>query len=312
MHKSLQLVVPFVMLSSLSLSAQESALPSFDGHWEGVIVAVPAEMEADVEIDFTHIGGRLQGRLKFPTQGAKTYEIQSLLLRDHLLSFSVVDDNKIPSFFDGIISQDTTEIKGKMTEKLKNYPFSLRHREPRPAERDLLPPVLRVAADGAELRQAFNAGVGHARLLMTLSPTSFFSRMTLRIVQRYILDQIASSDLKVYIVWEHVFPSDSEQASYAASHLVSDPRVQQFWSNSRFTGHSFGKLSGKESKPVWDSFLIFGGDKKWTDVAPVPDHFRITPQNGLDVRADRRMNGAKLAEEIKAQLDSPQGKPARK
>ena len=143
------------------------------------------------------------------------------------------------------------------------------------------------------------------RLLITLSPTSVSSKMALRIVQRYVLDQIASPDLKVYVVWEPVTRTDSEQASYAASHLVSDPRVQQFWSGSRFTGHSFGRLSGKDDKPVWNSFLIFGGDKKWIDVPPAPDHFRIAPPGALEIPADRRMNGAKFAEEVKAGLTLP-------
>ena len=305
MHKSLRFVVPFTLLSSLSLSAQESALPSLEGHWEGVIVAVPAEMEVDVEIDFTRAGERLQGRLKFPTQGAKTYEIQDLLLRDQTVSFSVVDEQKIADLFEGTISQGGAEITGKMTEILQICPFSLRRREPRPIEEDFLPPVLRVADDGAELRRVFNTDAGHVRLLMTLSPTSPSSRMALRIVQRYVLDRIASPDLKVYVVWEQVSPRDSEQASYAASHFVSDSRVQQFWSGSRFTGHSFAKLFGKEGQPVSNSFLIFGGDKKWTDAPPAPDQFRITPRNGSEVPADRRMNGVKLAEEIKARLALP-------
>ncbi len=310
MPKSLQLIIPLALLSSLSLQAQKSALPRLDGHWEGVIVAVPAEMEADVEIDIAHAGEKLQGRLGFPTQG-KTYEIQDLLLRDHAVSFKVVDEQKIADLFEGTISQDGAEITGKMTENLQSCPFSLRRRESRPFEEDFLPPVLRVADDGAELRQAFNAGTGHVRLLMTLSPTSVSSKMALRIVQRYVMDQIASPDLKVYVVWEPVARRDSEQASYAASHLVSDPRVQQFWSGSRFTGTSFGRLSGKEDKPVWNSFLIFGGDKKWTDAPPAPDYFRIASQNGSEVPTDRRMNGAKLAEEIKARL-APQGRPAKK
>jgi hypothetical protein len=231
------------------------------------------------------------------------------VLRDHILSFSVTDENEVSSFFDGVLSRDDREITGHMTEQFKRYPFSLVRREPKPADRDLFPPVLRIADDGADLRQAFNGDVGHVRLLMTLSPTSYFSRMTLRIVQRYLLSQIASSDLKVYVVWEPIFPSDSEPASYEASHLVSDPRVRQFWSSSRFTGHSFSGLSGT-GKPVWDSFLIFGRDKKWAEAAPVPDRFRITPQNGLSVQADRTMNGAKLADEIKAALASSPAGPA--
>lgn len=312
MHKLLQIIIPIILLSSLPLQAQKSAPPLLDGHWEGVIVATPAEKEVDVEIDIAHTGERLQGHLSFPTQGKKTYEVRDLLLRDNAVSFKVVDEQNIADFFDGMISQDGAEIIGKMTETPRSFPFSLRRRELRPIERDFLPAVLHVADNGAELRQAFNADAGHVRLLMILSPTLVSSKVNLRIVQRYVLNQIANPDLKVYVVWEPVFPSDSEQASHEASHLVSDPRVQQFWSNSRFTGHSFGKLSGIQDKPVWNFFLIFGGDKKWTDATPVPDQFRIVPRSGIEVQADRKMNSAKLAEEIKAMLASSQGKPARK
>lgn len=311
MHKSLQLIIPLALLSSLSLQAQTSAPPRLDGHWEGVIVASPAEVEADVEIDIARAGEGFQGHLVYPLQG-ETHEVQGLRLQGQTVYFSVVDEKKVADFFEGTISQNGAEIAGMMTENMQVCPFFLRRREPRAAETDFLSPVLRIADDGAELRQAFNAGVGHVRLLMTLSPTFPPSRMALRIVQRYVLEQITSPDLKVYVVWEPAVRADSEQASRAASHLVSDPRVQQFWSGSRFTGHSFGKLSGKEGKPVWSSFLIFGGDKRWTDSPPVPDQFRITPQNGLDVQADRRMNGAKLAEEIKARLGLPQDRPAKR
>jgi hypothetical protein len=310
MHKSLQIIIPLALLSSLSLQAQKPAPQLLDGHWEGVIVAAPAEMEVDVDVDITRVGERLQGHLSFPTQGKKTYEVQDLQLRDNAVSFKVVDEQNIVDFFDGLISQDSAEIIGTMTESPRRVPFSLRRREARPG--DFLPAVLRVADDGAELRQAFNAGAGHVRLLMILSPTSISSKVNLRIVQRYVLDQIANPDLKVYVVWEPVFPSDSEQASHEASGLVSDPRVQQFWSSSRVTGHSFGKLSGKPDKPLWNSFLIFGGDKKWTDAAPDPDQFRIVPRSGMEVQADRKMNGTKLAEEIKARLSSSQVKSAKR
>jgi len=310
MHKSLRIIIPLVLLSSLSLQAQKPVPPLLDGHWEGVIVAAPAEMEVDVEIDFARAGEMLQGHLSFPTQGKKTYEVQDLQLRDHAVSFKVVDEQNIADFFDGMLSQDSAEIIGTMTESPRRVHFSLRRREAMPS--DFLPAVLRVADDGAELRQAFNADAGHVRLLMILSPTSISSRVNLRIAQRYVLDQIANPDLKVYVVWEHVFPSDSEQASHEASRLVSDPRVRQFWSSSRFTGHAFGKLTGTQDKPLWNSFLIFGGDKKWTDATPDPDQFRIVPRSGIEVQADRKMNGTKLAEEIKASLSASQVKSAKR
>src|SRR6185295_15996586 len=161
---------PLALLGSLSLEAQKSPLPHLDGHWEGVVVAVPGEVEVDFEIDVARAGERLQGRLGFTTQG-KAYELQDLLLRDQAVSFKVVDEQNIADFFDGTISQDGAEITGKMTENLQSCPFSIRRREPRPIAEDFIPPVLRVADDGAELRQAFNAGAGHVRLLIILSPT---------------------------------------------------------------------------------------------------------------------------------------------
>jgi hypothetical protein len=170
--------------------------------------------------------------------------------------------------------------------------------------------VLRVGDDGAELRQAFNADAGHVRLLITLSPSAVGSKAALRLVQRYVLDRIASPDLEVYVVWEPVLRVDTEQASGAASRLVSDPRVRHFWSGSRFTGHSFASLSGKDGQPLRDSFLVFGRDKKWTDAAPVPDHFRIASPNSGELEPDRRMNGEKLAEDIEAALGSSRERPA--
>jgi hypothetical protein len=301
MRKSLKLIVPFALLTSLPLQGQKPDLPRLEGHWEGTTVAVPGEMEADIEIDIARTGEKLQGRFDFTTQG-KTYEIQDLLLRDHAVSFAVVDEHKVADFFNGTISPDSSEITGKMTENLQSFPFTLHRREPTPDLADFLPPVLRVANDGAELRQAFNGDQGRVRLLMILSPTSPYSKMLLRIVQRYVLDPIASLDLRVYVVWERVARADSEEISYAASHLVSDPRLRQFWSASRFTGHAFAHLAGHDGKPLANSFLVFDRDKKWTDQPPTPDHTRLPPENGVNPPADQRLNGAKLADDLNARL----------
>src|SRR5262245_45070001 len=102
MQKPFQLIVPLALLSSLSLSAQKSALPRLEGHWEGVIVAVPAEMEVDFEIDFSHAGEGFQGHLCFLPQ-SETHQIQNLLLRNHAVSFSVVDEKNVGDFFAGTI-----------------------------------------------------------------------------------------------------------------------------------------------------------------------------------------------------------------
>ncbi len=305
MNKSLLLVVSLTLLSRLSLSAQAAVPPLLDGHWEGVIVATPAEMEVDVDIDFARDGKYvLQGRLAFPTQQPRTYELQKLVFRAAAVSFFVLDDNQVPSFFEGTVSQDGSEITGTMTEELKIYPFSLRRRAGTPTRETFLSPVLRVAEDGAELRQAFNEGAGHVRLLMILSPTEFPSRMALRLVQRYVLDQVADPDLEVYVVWEAVYGGDSEQASHEASGLVKDPRVRQFWSGSRFSGHSFQGIAGRNGKPAWDSYLVFAGDKRWTDTVPAPDQILLTPLVETEIQADRRMNGVTLANEINRMLSS--------
>ena len=153
---------------------------------------------------------------------------------------------------------------------------------------------------------------GRPDSLTILSPSAFGSRTALRIVQRYVLDRIASPDLRVYVVWEPIVRADTEQASYAASRLVSDPRVQQFWSASRFTGRSFGNLSGKDGKPIWDAFLIFGRDTRWADAPPSPDRFRLAQMPGGELQADRKMNGTKLAEDIEAKLGATRSRPARR
>src|SRR5436305_599688 len=140
MHKSLQLIIPLTLLSGLSLQAQTPAPPRLDGHWEGVIVASPAEMEVDVEIDIARAGEGFQGRLVYPIQG-ETHEIQGLQLRGQTVSFSVVDEQKVADFFAGTISQNGVEIAGKMTENMQVCPFTFRRREPRPTEEDFLAPV---------------------------------------------------------------------------------------------------------------------------------------------------------------------------
>src|SRR5262249_40850205 len=154
------------------------------------------------------------------------------------------------------------------------------------------------APDGAELRQAFNLGADRVRLLMIVSPTSFGSRLALRLVQRYVLEKNADPNLEVLVVWEPFYPIDSERIAQQASTLIADPRVQQFWSPHQFAGKSFPGFAVGSDKPGLNSFLVFAGGKLWTDAAPSPDRVRRSPQTSAQIPDDVRMNGLKLGQEI--------------
>jgi len=264
-----------------------------------VIFASPGEYEVDVSVDFSlDTASKLRGQLWFPTQQVQRYETLDLVLRGPAISFKVRDENNVISFFDGEIDSAEAKITGRLTEGFQRVPFTLRQRIDHPSA----PAVIRLADDGSGLREAFNRAAGHVRLLMILSPSAFSSRMALKLVQRYVLDANSDPRIKIFVIWEPVYSSDSENAAQEAASLLADSRVSHYWSASRFVGNSFRNLLENGSGPLWDAHLVFSGDKQWTGTVPRPNSFRVAPRHGTSIPEKRKMNGVSLGRDISALL----------
>ena len=93
-------------------------------------------------------------------------------------------------------------------------------------------------------------------------------------MQKQLLDNYPKADLAVYAVWFNMYPGD-ERAKWPPD-LFPDPRVIHRWDEHKATGRYFGARaeamrpqltpgSNWNGEILWDSFLLYGRDAKWTD-----------------------------------------------
>lgn len=117
--------------------------------------------------------------------------------------------------------------------------------------------------------------------------------------------------IRVYVVWEAVHPVDDEKSAVAASRLLADSRVVQFWSSERFTGNAFQEALGLERALPWDVVLVFPPEARWPDPAhgPVPADFMHNFRDEEKLPEDKRLNGRKLTGEVADLLKGGPRKP---
>lgn len=101
-----------------------------------------------------------------------------------------------------------------------------------------------------------------------------------RWAQREILEPNSDKDLQIYAVWFNQLPGDSRGAWDEA--LLDDPRVTEYWDESRLTGPWFFEhrdAIGFEffgGAVVWDSSLLFGPEATWSETPGPIEHFGYT------------------------------------
>ncbi|MEA2564113.1 MAG: hypothetical protein QOH06_5617 [Acidobacteriota bacterium] len=268
------------------------------GHWEGAIVVSPGESEVDVITEITGDPGKeTQGELWFPLQQTQRYTIQSFSREGAHLSFQVKDENGIVTSFEGEIAADGRSIAGKMVEGTSSVPFTLERRNPRPGTEVKLQDL---SIDGSELRTAFNSHLGHPRIVVALSPSSLFSRTTLRLIERYVLNAIDDPNLRLFVVWE---PSRSEENTehdiQESASLITDPRVTYFLSRSGFLNGTYNALS-KSTDPC----LLFSSDALWGGTAPTPYRFKQSRRGGSKekIAQETKFNAIELSFDVQALL----------
>lgn len=79
-------------------------------------------------------------------------------------------------------------------------------------------------------------------------------------------------------MWLPILATDALSAARRSSGYLTDPRVTHYWDLWSFTSKSFAKALAwaPDKGPVWDIFLLYDGDARWTYAAPIP---RVWMQN---------------------------------
>ena len=84
-------------------------------------------------------------------------------------------------------------------------------------------------------------------------------------MQREILEEDPTADLRVYAVWVPFLGASRESANIS-QRVLPDPRVVQYWDDSALTSQWFAKNVEHRSFPAWDVYYLYGPDATWTNV----------------------------------------------
>jgi len=83
-----------------------------------------------------------------------------------------------------------------------------------------------------------------------------------------LLREINSQDVRVFVIWEPVLPTDFAAPSTAALARISDVRAAQYWDRKRALSHLLGEHN--RSTVVWDHIAVYAPGTLWQDAPPKP------------------------------------------
>jgi hypothetical protein len=83
-----------------------------------------------------------------------------------------------------------------------------------------------------------------------------------------LLREINSPDVRVFVIWEPVLPTDFVAPSTASLARIPDARAAQYWDTRRALSHLLGEHN--RSTVVWDYIAIYAPGTLWQDVPPKP------------------------------------------
>jgi hypothetical protein len=83
-----------------------------------------------------------------------------------------------------------------------------------------------------------------------------------------LLREINSKDVRVFVVWEPVLPTDFGAPSTAALARIPDLRAAQYWDRKRALSHLLGEHN--PSTVVWDHIAVYASGTLWQDTLPKP------------------------------------------
>jgi len=83
-----------------------------------------------------------------------------------------------------------------------------------------------------------------------------------------ILEEERNPNIRVFVVWEPVLPTDLGAPSTATLRRVSDPRASQYWDK----GHLISRLLGEQDRTsvVWDYVAVYQPGTLWDKAPPRP------------------------------------------
>jgi hypothetical protein len=85
-----------------------------------------------------------------------------------------------------------------------------------------------------------------------------------------LLREINSKDVRVFVIWEPVLPTDFVAPSTAALARIPDARAAQYWDRKRALSLLLGEHN--RSTLVWDYIAVYAPGTLWQDAPPKPTY----------------------------------------
>jgi hypothetical protein len=83
-----------------------------------------------------------------------------------------------------------------------------------------------------------------------------------------LLREINRQDVRVFVIWEPVLPTDFVAPSTAALARIPDARAAQYWDRKRALSELLGEHNS--STVVWDYIAVYAPGTLWQDAPPKP------------------------------------------
>lgn len=83
-----------------------------------------------------------------------------------------------------------------------------------------------------------------------------------------VLEAERGQNLRVFVVWEPVLPTDFAAPSTATLARLSDLRVSQYWDKDHLVSHLLGERDRKSV--VWDYVAVYARGTLWDQTPPQP------------------------------------------
>jgi len=83
-----------------------------------------------------------------------------------------------------------------------------------------------------------------------------------------LLREVNSQNVRVFVIWEPVLPTDFVAPSTAALARIADARATQYWDRKRALSNLLGEHN--RSTVVWDYIAVYSPGTLWQDAPPKP------------------------------------------
>jgi hypothetical protein len=133
-----------------------------------------------------------------------------------------------------------------------------------------------------------------------------------------VLAKVPAADLRAYVVWLPVMPSDDLAAAARAAAAVTDPRAAQFWDGDRALGAALGRAlrfparaAGQEHGLAWDVYLLYPRGARWPPEGVPRPAFWMQQLDDVKPEIAPELDGPALRAKVEATLAGSGGAPGR-